>query len=105
MALRHELPEGLAPAQVRGAMSAMIRRTMDPPGTFDSGGWLTVGLSGHQPKIGESYISSGSAYLCAVGLLPLGLPPADPFWSGPALSWTAKSLWSGQDLPPDHALD
>ena len=84
MALRHELPEGLSPAQVRGALSAVIHRTMDAPGTFDRAGWLTVGLAGHQPRIGESYISSGSAYLCAVGLLPLGLPASDPFWSAPS---------------------
>ena len=104
MALRRELPEELRPAQVRGAMSAMIHRTMDAPGTFDRAGWLTVGFAGHQPKIGERYISSGSAYLCAVGLLPLGLPAADPFWSAPAAPWTSKALWSGADLPPDHAL-
>lgn len=104
MALRHELPEGLEPAQVRGAMSAMIRRSMGAAGTFDSSGWLTVGFAGHQPKIGEGYISSGSAYLCAVGLLPLGLPGSDPFWSAPPAPWTSKALWSGADLPPDHAL-
>ena len=104
MALRHELPEGVRPAQVRGAMSAVIRRTIDAPGTFDRAGWLTVGLAGHQPRIGESYISSGSAYLCAVGLLPLGLPASDPFWTAPAEAWTGKLLWSGQDAPPDHAL-
>jgi len=105
MALRHELPEGLAPAQVRGAMSAVIHRTMDAPGTFDSNGWLTVGFAGHQPKIGEGYISSGSAYLCAVALLPLGLPGSDPFWTSPSMPWTSKALWGGQDLPPDHAFD
>jgi hypothetical protein len=104
MALRHELPEELRPAQVRGAMSAMIRRSMGAAGTFDRGGWLTVGFAGHQPKIGESYISSGSAYLCAVGLLPLGLLASDPFWMAPAEPWTSKALWSGADLPPDHAL-
>ena len=104
MALRRELPDELRPAQVRGAMSAMIHRSMDAPGTFDRAGWLTVGFAGHQPKIGERYISSGSAYLCAVGLLPLGLPAADPFWSAPAEAWTSKALWSGVDLPPDHAL-
>jgi hypothetical protein len=104
MALRHELPEGVRPAQVRGAMSAVIRRSMDAPGTFDAAGWLTVGFAGHQPKIGESYISSGSAYLCAVGFLPLGLPASDPFWSAPAEPWTAKALWQGADLPTDHAL-
>ena len=104
MALRHELPEGVAPAQVRGAMSAMIHRSMSAPGTFDASGWLTVGFAGHQPRIGESYISSGSAYLCAVGLLPLGLPASDPFWSAAAVPWTSKALWSGADLPTDHAL-
>ena len=104
MALRRELPDELRPAQVRGAMSAMIHRSMDAPGTFDGAGWLTVGFAGHQPKIGERYISSGSAYLCAVGLLPLGLAAADPFWSAPSQPWTSKALWSGVDLPPDHAL-
>jgi hypothetical protein len=104
MALRRELPEGLRPPQVRGAMSAMLHRTMNAPGTFDGGGWLTVGLAGHQPGIGEGYISSGSAYLCAVGLLPLGLPPDDPFWTAPAEDWTAKALWSGRDGSPDHAI-
>ena len=104
MALRRELPEELRPAQVRGAMSAMIHRSMHAPGTFDRAGWLTVGFAGHQPKIGERYISSGSAYLCAVGLLPLGLPATDPFWSAPPEPWTSKALWSGVDLPPDHAL-
>jgi hypothetical protein len=104
MALRHELPDDLRPAQVRGGMSAMIRRSMGAEGTFDRAGWLTVGFAGHQPKIGESYISSGSAYLCAVGLLPLGLPASDPFWSAPAEPWTSKAIWSGADLPPDHAL-
>jgi hypothetical protein len=104
MALRHDLPEGMRPAQVRGAMSAVIDRTMNAPGTFDPVGWLTVGFAGHQPKIGESYISSGSAYLCAVGFLPLGLPAADPFWIAPSEAWTAKALWRGEDLPTDHAL-
>ena len=105
MALRHELPEELRPAQVRGAMSAMIRRSMGADGTFDRAGWLTVGFAGHQPKIGESYISSGSAYLCAVGLLPLGLPASDVFWSAPAEPWTSKAIWSGADQPPDHAIE
>jgi hypothetical protein len=59
----------------------MIRRTMDARDTFDSNGWLRIGFCGHQPNIGEPYISAGSLYLCAVGLLPLGLPASDPFWS------------------------
>ena len=63
MALRRALPDDVAPAQVRGALTAVIRRTLDAPETFDAGGWLRIGLSGHQPGIGETYISTGSLYL------------------------------------------
>jgi hypothetical protein len=103
-ALRRRLPEGVAPAQVRGALTAVIRRTMDAPDTFDADGWLRIGFCGHQPGIGEPYISTGSLYLCAVALLPLGLPASDPFWSAPAQPWTQAKAWSGRAFPIDHAL-
>src|SRR4029077_9260995 len=80
-ALRRVLPDGVAPAQARGALTAVIRRTLDAPGTFGAGGWLRAGLWGPQPGIGESYISTGSLYLCSVAFLPLGLPASDSFWS------------------------
>lgn len=104
MALRRDLPEGTSPAQVRGALTAVIRRQIEAPGTFDAAGWLLIGFCGHQPGIGERYISTGSLYLCAMGLLPLGLPPADAFWSAPAADWTSKRAWSGQAFPIDKAL-
>ncbi len=103
-ALRRSLPEGVSPAQTRGALTAVVRRTMDAPGTFDDGGWLRLGLCGHQPGIAERYISTGSLYLCAVGLLPLGLGPADDFWAAPAQPWTSVRAWSGQPFPIDSAL-
>jgi len=103
MALRHELPQGVSPAQVRCGMTAVMRRMMNAPGTFDETGWLTIGYAGHQPFLGEPYISTGSTYLCAVGLLPLGLPATDPFWQSPAEDWTARRLWSGAEAPIDHA--
>lgn len=103
-ALQRNLPADLSPAQVRSAMTAVIRRTMDPTGTFDANGWLQIGLCGHQPTIGESYISTGSLYLCTVGFLPLGLPVTDPFWTGSTQAWTAKKIWSGQNVPTDHAI-
>jgi hypothetical protein len=103
-ALTHSLPDGVSPAQVRGALSAVIRRTTEAPDTFDDEGWLRIGFCGHQPGIGETYISTGSLYLCAVGLLPLGLPPGDEFWSSPAQPWTSANAWSGQPFPIDHAL-
>jgi hypothetical protein len=104
MALRHELPDGVSPAQVRCAMTAVIRRMMYAPGTFDEAGWLTIGFAGHQPFIGEDYVSTGSTYLCSVGLLPLGLPASDPFWQSPAEEWTSRRLWSGGAAPIDHAV-
>ena len=103
-ALRRALPEGVSPAQVRSALTAVIRRAIDAPGTFDADGWLQIGFCGHQPGIGESYISTGSLYLCAVGLLPLGLAPADAFWSSAPSPWTSVRAWSGQSFPIDHAL-
>jgi hypothetical protein len=104
IALRRALPDGVKPAQVRGALTAAIRRSLDAPQTFDRDGWLRIGLCGHQPAIGEAYISTGSLYLCAVGLLPLGLPPADEFWSAPPQPWTSLSAWSGRPFSIDHAL-
>jgi hypothetical protein len=77
---------------------------MAAPGTFDANGWLQIGFYGHQPALGEFYISTGSLYLCAAGLLPLGLPPADEFWSAPAAKWTQQKIWSGEDVPADHAI-
>jgi hypothetical protein len=103
-ALRHALPEGVPPAQVRGALASVIRRTLDAPDTFDAGGWLRIGFCGHQPGVGETYISTGSLYLCAVAFLPLGLPASDPFWSAPAEPWTQQRAWSGRPFVIDHAI-
>src|SRR5664279_4905011 len=104
MALLGELPAPLTGPGVRAALTAVMKRLLEAPGTFDSQGWLTVGFAGHQPHLGESYISTGSLYLCAAVFLPLGLPPADPFWSMPAEDWTSRRIWRGDDLPADHAI-
>jgi hypothetical protein len=103
MAWRKELPPEAPPAAVRAALTAVIRRTLGAPGTLDKNGWLQVGAVGHQPSIREGYISTGSLYLCLAGLQHLGLPAGDPFWTAPAEPWTQKKIWSGADLPPDHA--
>ena len=103
-ALRHALPADVAPAQAREALTALIARGLDAPKTFDAGGWLTIGFAGHQPAIGERYISTGSLYLCATALLPLGLPPSDPFWADAPQAWTSKRAWAGEDFPIDRAI-
>ncbi|HEX8713468.1 MAG TPA: DUF2264 domain-containing protein [Terracidiphilus sp.] len=105
MSLRHDLPEGVRPSQARAAITAVMTRMTSAPGTFDNKGWLTIGFAGHQPEIGEGYISTGSLYLCSAAWLPLGLPATDEFWSAPPLPWTAKKAWSGMDIPNDHAID
>ena len=104
IALMKELPPPVKPAQVRCALTAVINRQMNAPGTFDGAGWLRIGFAGRQPDIGENYISTGSLYLCSAGFLPLGLPPEDEFWSGPAIPWTSKLIWSGENAAADHAL-
>jgi len=104
-ALRHMLPEDLSPAQTRCALAAVIQRTLTAPNTFDKDGWLLIGLAGHQPSLGETYISTGSLYLCTNAFLPLGLPATDPFWSTPSAPWSSQKLWTGADLPHDHAID
>jgi hypothetical protein len=104
MALRKELPDGVSPEQVRCALTAVIRRSIEAPATFDANGWLSVGLCGHQPSIGEGYISTGSLYLCSAGLLPLGLTANDPFWSGTPKKWTSQKVFGGEDIPADHAI-
>lgn len=104
MALRNGLPEGVTAAQVRCAITAVMTRMIAAKGTFDEQGWLTIGFAGHQPSMGESYISTGSLYLCAAAWLPLGLPPRDAFWSAPAEPWTAQKAWNGTDIPADHAI-
>jgi hypothetical protein len=99
-----ELPEPLKPAEARCAMTAVMRRMIEAPGTFDGNGWLQIGFCGHQPALAETYISTGSLYLCTAALLPLGLPPPDEFWSAPAAPWTSQRLWSGESVPADHAI-
>jgi hypothetical protein len=105
MALRQELPEEVAPEQVRGALTAVMRRTLTAAGTFDEKGWLRIGLAGHQPGLGEPYISTGSLYLCTAAFLPLGLPAENRFWSGAAAPWSSVKVWQGADVRADHALD
>ncbi len=104
MALRHKLPGSLTPAQVRCALTEVIIKTIDAPGTFTEEGWLNIGLHGNQPGLADFYINTGSLYLCTTIFLPLGLPPTDPFWNDPDAPWTSKKIWNGMDVPADHSL-
>lgn len=104
-AWRKFLPSEVHPAQVRGAMTAVQRRLLEAPNTFDSKGWLRVGFCGHQPELAESYISTGSLYLCTFGFLTLGLPPEDSFWSDTDTPWTSCRIYCGETVNADKAVD
>ena len=103
-ALMHILPERVKPAQVRCALTSVIRRQLKSPANFDKNGWLRVGFTGEQIEISESYINTGSVYLCAFGLVPLGLPETDEFWSAPYTEWTNVKAWNGEKVQADHAI-
>lgn len=104
IALIHQLPDVIKPQQVRAALYHVIKKQVEMPGTFDDKGWLQIGFAGHQPAIGENYISTGSLYLCSEAFLVLGLPATDPFWQGADADWTAKKAWNGEEIEIDHAL-
>lgn len=103
VALRKELPLYMEPAQVRCALTAVIKRQLVPE-TFDENGWLTLGVCGHQPELADNYVSTGSAYLCSFVFLPLGLSADDPFWSHPAAEWSSQRIWSGKSMRRDSAI-
>jgi hypothetical protein len=105
VAYKKQLPAKLLPAQVRGALTALIQKTLGAPQTFNDAGWLNIGLYGKQPGLADFYITTCSLYICADIFLPLGLPDTDEFWSSPDAPWTSVKIWSGQDVPADHALD
>ncbi|HSC53828.1 MAG TPA: DUF2264 domain-containing protein [Phnomibacter sp.] len=106
MALRKQLPQEISPAQVRCALTAVIQKTTEPANTFNKDGWLTIGLYGEQKDIADFYINTGSLYLAAEVLLPLGLPASDPFWSDTAAPWTSVKVWKGQGtVQADHSLN
>ena len=105
IALMHKLESTVTPAQVRCAMTAVTKRLMEAPGTFDDKGWLKIGLVGTQPSMGEAYVNTGSLYLCTTGFLPLGLPADDPFWTAPDEPWTTVKMWQGVDMPADHSFN
>ena len=104
IAYLHDLPEGVKPQQVRAALYHVIKKQIEAPGTFDKDGWLQIGFYGHQLDISETYISTGSLYLCSEAFIILGLPPTDPLWQGKDLPWTEQKIWSGENVPNEHAL-
>lgn len=105
LAWRKALPATLPEGQVRAALTAVHKAVFANPANFDAKGFLTLGLSGHQPDLADWYSNSGSMYIAAESFLALGLPAGDSFWTAPAQPWTQKKAFAGQGFPRDHAAD
>lgn len=105
LALERSLPAGVHPAQVRCALTAVLKRIFVPE-TFTREGWLTLGFIGNkQQDIADSYSNLGSMYLTSLVFFPLGLPSSDEFWSGPFTEWTQRKAWSGKPFKKDYAVN
>lgn len=98
------LPLSLPNGSVRQALTAVIERTLGAS-SFRKDGFLTMGLCGDQPSIGESYISTGSLYLCSAAFLPLGLAPDAEFWTAEPKLYSQQLIWGGADFSADHKID
>ncbi len=96
-------PEALNPGSTRAAMTQVIRRMIEAPGTFDEDGWLQPGYVGHQPSARDRYINTGALYNCALGLAHLGMPTDHPFWTAPKAKWFQQRVWSGEDVASQKA--
>lgn len=103
-ALLRILPKHLNPAQVRCALTAVIKRQLSQKNTFDANGWLRVGYTGAQIHMSEDYINTGSEYLVCSGFCALGLPSTDAFWANPYADWTSKKAWNNIEVPADHSI-
>ena len=98
------LPEHIKPAQVRCALTKVMKRQL-AKGTFDKDGWLNLGFCGHQPEIADRYVSTGSNYLCTFIFLPLGLQADDEFWTAKPEKWSSVKIWSGsRDIKKDGSI-
>jgi len=104
VSLKKLLPASLKDSSIRCALTAVLKKTLVEPDIFDSSGWLRIGLYAHQPNLGESYISTGSLYLCLCGFLPLGLSPDDDFWLQEDSKWSTVRIWEGENVTYDKAI-
>ena len=104
-ALLKILPRNINPAQVRSALTKVLRAQFGNKNNFNADGWLIVGLNGSQTGIAEENINTGSLYLCCAIFLPLGLSYNDMFWTAPAAEWSSVKAWNGHQLQQDQSIN
>jgi len=105
LALRKALPASLPEGQVRAALRAAHDAVWSDPTNFTRDGWLTLGFVGHHPELADIYSNNGSMYIASAGLLALGLPADDSYWTAPAQDWTQKKAFAGRPFPKDYAVN
>ena len=105
VALLRILPRNIEVAQVRSALTKVLRNLFEGNQNFANGGWLITGLNGHQTEIAENDINTGSLYICCSVFLPLGLDSNDPFWSDDFAEWSSLKAWNGRAVGSDQPID
>ena len=105
VALLKILPRNIEPAQVRSAMTKVLRNFFEGNQNFANGNWLILGLNGHQLDIAEKDINTGSLYICCAIFLALGLDANDPFWADEPAEWTSLKAWNGRITQKDQPIN
>ena len=104
-ALLKILPRNINPAQVRSALTKVLRAQFENNNNFNTDGWLIIGLNGSQVEISESNINTGSLYACCAIFLPLGLGVNDLFWTAPFAEWSSLKAWNGHQIQQDQSIN
>lgn len=105
VALLKILPRNIEEAQVRSALTKVLRNFFEGNQNFTNGGWLLIGFNGHQLDIAEKDINTGSLYLCCSIFPVLGLNANDPFWTDEYAEWTSLKAWYGHPTSNDQPID
>ena len=104
-ALLKILPRNINPAQVRSALTKVLRAQFENNNNFNTEGWLIIGLNGSQVEISEGNINTGSLYACCAVFLPLGLGVNDLFWTAPFAEWSSLKAWNGHQIQQDQSIN
>lgn len=104
-ALLKVLPRNISPAQVRSALTKVIKRQFEGNQNFNSEGWLICGFNASQIEMCEDNIDTGSLYACCTVFVPLGLSQNDLFWKAPYEEWSSLKAWNGHQIGPDQTIN
>jgi len=104
-ALLKILPRNISPAQVRAALTTVLRKQFNGNQNFNNDGWLIIGLNGSQNGLSEDSLNTGSLYSCCAVFLVLGLAPNDLFWTAPFAEWSSLKAWNGHQIEPDQSIN